>query len=188
MDAAYRDEFEQFKQTNAKWQETFLSRIEQCLIQKGTLRTLQDAVGITGMPFFKLSEKEPENLENHAVVERSAETRARRNCAFRNLRNGYSDDDEAGRGNHPLPSLQHGQRWPCRQPFRYRGQSLSGVLLLGSRRASKDLVTPFPFVCVHRNSRRKPPNSFGWRNAANLSLPIYLVVPDERRVSFHPLC
>ena len=90
MDAAYRDEFEQFKQTNAKWQETFLSRIEQCLIQKGTLRTLQDAVGITGMPFFKLSEKEPENLENHAVVERSAETRARRNCAFRNLRNGYS--------------------------------------------------------------------------------------------------
>ena len=40
----------------------------------------------------------------------------------------------------------------------------------------------------HRNSRRKPPNSFGWRNAANLSLPIYLVVPDERRVSFHPLC
>ena len=70
MDAAYRDEFEQFKQTNAKWQETFLSRIEQCLIQKGTLRTLQDAVGITGMPFFKLSEKEPENLENHAVVER----------------------------------------------------------------------------------------------------------------------
>lgn len=41
---------------------------------------------------------------------------------------------------------------------------------------------------IHRNSRRKPPNSFGWRNAANLSLPIYLVVPDERRVSFHPLC
>jgi len=29
----------------------------------------------------------------------------------------------------------------------------------------------------HRNSRRKPPNSFGWRNAANLSLPIYLLSP-----------
>ena len=45
-----------------------------------------------------------------------------------------------------------------------------------------------PERSLHRNSRRKPPNSFGWRNAANLSLPIYLVVPDERRVSFHPLC
>ena len=30
---------------------------------------------------------------------------------------------------------------------------------------------------AHRNSRRKPPNSFGWRNAANLSLPIYLLSP-----------
>lgn len=49
------------------------------------------------------------------------------------------------------------------------------------------LVLGFAFN-IHRNSRRKPPNSFGWRNAANLSLPIYLVVPDERRVSFHPLC
>ena len=32
-------------------------------------------------------------------------------------------------------------------------------------------------VSLHRNSRRKPPNSFGWRNAANLSLPIYLLSP-----------
>ena len=29
----------------------------------------------------------------------------------------------------------------------------------------------------HRNSRRKPPNLFGWRNAANLSFPIYLLSP-----------
>ena len=180
MDAAYRDEFEQFKQTNAKWQETFLSRIEQCLIQKGTLRTLQDAVGITGMPFFKLSEKEPENLENHAVVERSAETRARRNCAFRNLRNGYSDDDEAGRGNHPLPSLQHGQRWPCRQPFRYRGQSLSGVLLLGSRRASKDLVTPFPFVCVHPENRGIYTQSDSSKKSSRNSWSLPVVSVDQR--------
>lgn len=70
MESAYCDELEAFKQANPKWKETFLTRIEQCLIQKGTLRTLQDAIGIAGMPFFKLSEKEPENLENRAVVER----------------------------------------------------------------------------------------------------------------------
>ena len=51
-----------------------------------------------------------------------------------------------------------------------------------------ELSNGFGLHRFHRNSRRKPPNSFGWRNAANLSLPIYLVVPDERRVSFHPLC
>ena len=70
METAYKDEFDKFKQSNSKWQEMFLTRIEQCLIQKGTLRTLQDEIGIAGMPFFKLSEKEPENLENRAVVKR----------------------------------------------------------------------------------------------------------------------
>ena len=32
-------------------------------------------------------------------------------------------------------------------------------------------------LLTETNSRRKPPNSFGWRNAANLSLPIYLLSP-----------
>ena len=39
-----------------------------------------------------------------------------------------------------------------------------------------ELYSP-PVPSLHRNSRRKPPNSFGWRNAANLSLPIYLLSP-----------
>ena len=60
--------------------------------------------------------------------------------------------------------------------------------VVGTKYGSGDGSTTFNLPNLHRNSRRKPPNSFGWRNAANLSLPIYLVVPDERRVSFHPLC
>ena len=59
----------------------------------------------------------------------------------------------------------------------------------GEAREKRDAhVPPSAGGPFHRNSRRKPPNSFGWRNAANLSLPIYLVVPDERGVSFQPLC
>lgn len=70
METAYEEEFSKFKASNSKWRETFLSRIEQTLIQKGTLRTLQDEIGIAGMPYFKLSEKEPENRENQKVVRR----------------------------------------------------------------------------------------------------------------------
>ena len=70
-------------------------------------------------------------------------------------------------------------------PRGIRGRISLFIVAVTTKDMQKDQL--FGFV-VHRNSRRKPPNSFGWRNAANLSLPIYLVVPDERRVSFHPLC
>lgn len=70
METAYAKEFGEYKKTNPKWRETLISRVEQCLLQKGPVRTLQDEIGITGMRFFKLSEREPENLENKDVIRR----------------------------------------------------------------------------------------------------------------------
>ena len=74
-------------------------------------------------------------------------------------------------------------RVPLFLEARHGSQKIKAVRKVASIKSS-----PIRRTSLHRNSRRKPPNSFGWRNAANLSLPIYLVVPDERRVSFHPLC
>ena len=69
-------------------------------------------------------------------------------------------------------------------PLAAAAAPLGALVLLAAKGAGAARL----LALLHRNSRRKPPNLFGWRNAANLSLPIYLVVPDERRVSFQPLC
>ena len=78
--------------------------------------------------------------------------------------------------------MKHGIVWPGAPPVKAPGLLFFRDFLEGH--LIRQRLTAVPVL--HRNSRRKPPNSFGWRNAANLSLPIYWVVPDERRVSFHP--
>ncbi len=70
METAYENEWRDFSITNPRYQEVFIAQIAQGLQQKGTLRMLNDEVGMAGMPFFKLSEKEPENQQNLAVVKR----------------------------------------------------------------------------------------------------------------------
>lgn len=70
MESAYAEELDGYKKVNSKWRETIIARVEEYLTQKGTIRALQDEIGLAGMKFFKLSEKEPENNENADVVRR----------------------------------------------------------------------------------------------------------------------
>ena len=70
METAYKDAFDAYKKSNPKWRETLVARVVEVLTQKGTIRALQETIGMTGMPYFKLSEKEPENRENADVVRR----------------------------------------------------------------------------------------------------------------------
>lgn len=68
--SAYPKEFKKFQETTSQWRESLLSRVSQLLGQKGTLRALQEEVGMAGMPYFKLSETEPENAQNKDVSRR----------------------------------------------------------------------------------------------------------------------
>lgn len=70
VSSAYPDAFKKYKETTSQWRETLISRVSQLLGQKGTLRALQDEVGMAGMPYFKLSETEPENAQNEDVLRR----------------------------------------------------------------------------------------------------------------------
>ena len=69
--------------------------------------------------------------------------------------------------------MKHGIVWPGAPPVKAPGLLFFRDFLEGH--LIRQRLTAVPVL--HRNSRRKPPNSFGWRNAANLSLPIYLLSP-----------